>query len=178
MKFFISTSVFMNQKYDSLFGARFNPETIAQLKEDYSEVRGFSPCNPVFSALQSNVKNAINGSSSAATNSWRTIANASKRLANAFLNTTGISKRDKKQTVADTYFTSYELQQLRTIYGVNTTRMTEEEAIAWAEVFMLKPAMKQVWKATKRKAKSLLESTKDVANDVAEFFKKDGIYSQ
>jgi hypothetical protein len=53
-------------------------------------------------------------------------------LADAFAKAVGVfSKKERAKTLAEQNFTSYELQQLRTVWGVDTTRMTSRDVPHW-----------------------------------------------
>ena len=169
MKYFIaSDSIDALEAYvgSSLFGVTFNSTGLQQMKAEYDPVRltkGFSPCNASFKKMSSGVKQAFSSNTSAAKDAWATIADASKRLADAMTKTVGISpKKEKEKTVAQQCFTEYELQQLRTVYGVDTTRMTSRECSYWRNLVQVGPMAKQSWNDSKKKVKSLYEDTKNI----------------
>ena len=151
MKVFLASNIYhplSTYKAPHLFETRFDPLAIAQLREDYSAVRGFSPCNPIFNRLGSSVKKSLSNTASAARESGAIIRDASKRLAAAFAKTTGLTTKKQKQTIAQQYFSEYELQQLRTIYGLDTSRMTQKDAVHWKNILGVLPTVKNTWNAT------------------------------
>jgi hypothetical protein len=168
MKFFISvqsTAALSSGKYPALFNVSFDPAVLSELKIDYAPVRGFSPCNPVFQKLQSGTKNAATSMVSATKDAGSQIANASKRLANAFVKTTGISKlTTKKKNLSEEYFSEAELQQLRTIYGINTTKMTSKDAVNLKNLLKIGPNIKKSWNNSLKKSQPLREGTKKLVS--------------
>lgn len=138
-------------------GFTFTTEFIDQLDEDYSAVRSFSPCNATFSALQSTIKNGFAANASAAKDSWSIISNAAKRLSDAFSKTFSSSK--KKSTLADQYFSERELQMLGTMYGLDTSKMTNRDVPRWKRLIGLTPSAKSELTAIKGKVSSLIDQT-------------------
>ncbi|MDR0283244.1 MAG: hypothetical protein LBI53_08425 [Candidatus Peribacteria bacterium] len=85
-------------------------------------------------------------------------------------NTFTSNKNKQKKGIADEYFTTYELQQLRTVYGVNTSRMTREAAIMWLDIINTPGNFKKLGQKIKSKAKSLFESAKGVVSGIGKSF--------
>ena len=136
----------------------FDPEFISQLDEDYSEVRSFSPCNATFSALKSTIKNGFSSTASAFGDAKKIIVSASKRLAEAFSKTFAPSKK-KNSTLAGEYFSERELQMLRTMYGLDTSRFTNRDLPRRKRLINLTPAAKTQLLSTAGKTVSLVDQT-------------------
>lgn len=168
MKYFISannTWALSEYLADKPLNFSFNSEFIAQLALDYSEVRSFSPCNNTFSALQSTVKNGFSSNLSAAKDSWKIISDASQRLSEAFSKTFTSSKK-RKSNLAEQYFSEHELQRLRTMYGVDTSRITNMEVSRWKRLIGFTPATKTTLSTTAWKISSLFEQTVSGAKSI------------
>jgi hypothetical protein len=166
MKYFISvgtTKPLALYDYSALFQATFAPDALTQLQEYYAPIRvvkGLSPCNSTASKLKSSIKQSFSSNISAAKESRTTIANASKRLTDAFTKSAGFpSKREKEKSLAEQYFTEYELQQLRTIYGIDTTKITSKDALNLKNLLQVGANIKKSRNKSLKKAKSLVEDT-------------------
>lgn len=169
MKVFLSannTDLLSMYKANNLFEAKFTTGVIAQLSEDYAVVRGFSPCNPVFNRLNTSIKQSFSSNAAAAKDSRTIIADASKRLTEAFAKTTGITTKKQKETIAQQYFSEYELQQLRTVYGINTVKMTKKDAVQWKNILGVVPTIKNTVNETMGVAKSGLEVAKTTVKTI------------
>ena len=117
--------------------------------------------------MSSGVKQAFTANISSAKDAGEIIVSASKRLADAMAKTVGIpTKKQKDKTLAEQYFSEQELQQLRTIYGVDTTRMTNREAPRWKHLLQVGPSAKDSRVRSKKKMKTLIENTKNAPQAV------------
>jgi hypothetical protein len=92
---------------------------------------------------------------------------ANKRLIDALAHSVGISTpRDKDKTLAEQYFTEYELQQLRTIYGIDTTKMTSRDAVNLKNLLQVGTNVKKSMRNAAKKAKTLFDSAKNTGKEI------------
>jgi hypothetical protein len=151
MKFFVATNktwALKNYQAASLFQVQFSPVAYSGLQEEYSKVRKFSACNSARKSLKSSAGNAISDNKSAATEAWDIITDAAKRLETAGKN---FGPRFVGKGVAEKNFSSEELQLLRTIYGVDTSKMTIVNVPWWKRIISTSfESLKKTWNDTKR----------------------------
>ena len=173
MKYFIafgSVGPLEAFSYTSLFQVSFSPEALQELKEYYKPVRfayGKSPCNATFKKMGSSMKQAFSANISAVNESISIISEANKRLVDALAHSVGISTpRDKERPLAEKYFTERELQQLRTVYGINTTKMTNKDAINLKNLLQIGSNIKTSWNSSLRKTKTFFDDAKNTGQEV------------
>jgi len=173
MKHFIasdSIQVLQASPYPFLFDVTFHTTGLQQMQTYYKPVRlpkGASPCNATFKKMGSGIKQAFAANTSAAKDAGATITDAFKRLKDAFSKSDGSTpKKQKEKTLAEKNFSEYELQQLRTIYGVDTTRMTSRDVPHRRNLLQVGPMAKQSWSDSKKKQKTLIEETKDIGREI------------
>jgi hypothetical protein len=111
------------------------------------------------------MKGALGDNAAAASEAGTIIKDASKRLSQAFAE---FPKEFIKRGQAEEYFTSAELQQLRTIYGVNTSKITNVEVSRLKRILAPTASTKRAWNDIKKGATSLFEGTVNAAKSVVE----------
>jgi TPP-dependent trihydroxycyclohexane-1,2-dione (THcHDO) dehydratase len=111
------------------------------------------------------VKNAVGEGTSAASEAWDIIKNAAERLAKAGKN---FAPRLGGNGIAEKSFTTEELQQLRTIYGVDTSKMTVISVSWWKRILTPLGSLKKTWNDVKKQVSPLIADVKNVIHDVQE----------
>ncbi|MDR0860485.1 MAG: hypothetical protein LBO09_05985 [Candidatus Peribacteria bacterium] len=89
----------------------------------------------------------------------KTIADASVRLFKALFKGSSLKEGVKREGIAEKYFDKYELQQLRTIYGLDTSKMTETTAKGRRRIITPTTSTKRAMNDIAKKTVSLVESS-------------------
>ena len=163
--------------FNALFNAGFDPEWIQQIDDDYSFLWGglstlglYQSCNN-FRKQTLRDLGKISQIWTAVTKSWQTISSATKRLMYAIL----WGKRwelgwDTLWPLGflggNVYFTDVELQQLRTVYGIDTTQMTTRELGGLRSLITPLWGWKKARNDTKKRVSSVVETS---SSGISEF---------
>lgn len=151
----------------------FSTGRIQQLKTDYQCTRwnaGFK-CNKPWKHLSQNLKTLVNSVENQGKWSRNQISQSWKELVQAIGTFPGGALANLKGKSSDSYLTEREKILLRNIYGLDTTRMTKDEALS---IISLSKTTKNQWKSTTKEFNKSWETIKNAGKDVWKFIKKVG----
>lgn len=112
-------------------GLKFNPEWIQKLDDDYRCVRWalWFKCNRSRKSLTNNLQILTNSTKEQGTKSWKVMKNSFDDLKKAL----GTRKSAGSNVIgksSDEHLTEREKSLLRDVYGLDTTKMTKDEALS------------------------------------------------
>jgi hypothetical protein len=166
MKQFLSfRSTLLLNKIGTFYGTVFSDKALTNLRSEYAGARFIDSCNTMGQKAFSRIGNTAKAVGSSFKQATTTISAAAKRFSNAFFKGSSRKEIIKRPGVAEKYFDDDELQQLRTIYGVDTSKMTETTAKGRRRIITPTTSTKKVIKDIGKKSVSLRESSKKAINN-------------
>ena len=150
---------------------KFNEKWINQLDDDYHCVRWdlWFKCNVKFKNLTKDLKGLVTSTKNQWEWSWELIKQSRHELKQALWNLPKGIKENIRGKSSDSYLTEREKELLRNVYGLDTTRMTKDEAYSiislWEKTKSqrkeLAKTSKNTWKTGIKSASSAIQSLKD-----------------
>ncbi|MDR3169681.1 MAG: hypothetical protein LBU27_08310 [Candidatus Peribacteria bacterium] len=153
-------STLLLNKLGNFYGTTFSETALSNLRSEYAGARFIDSCNTMGKRAFARIGNAGKAVGSSFKQAETTILKAAAiRFSNAFLEGSSRAEIVKRPGVAEKYFDDDELQQLRTIYGVDTSKMTETTAKGRRRIITPTTSTKKVLKDIGEKTVSLVESS-------------------
>lgn len=151
----------------------FTTGRIQELKSDYQCVRwnGGFKCNTSRKHLWQNLKTLVHSTENQGKESRNQITQSWKDLVQAIGTFPGGARANLRGKSSDNYLTEREKILLRNIYGLDTTRMTKDEALS---IISLSKTSKDQWKTTTKQLNKSWETIKNGGKDLWKFIKKVG----
>lgn len=114
---------------------RFNYDLMQLMRDNYECARWFSKCNEMFSEFANNTK-VWSQLKNWFSESWDIIEEANKNLADA-MQSFGSSVKDtfSKKVQDETWLTKKQQDLLRTVYGIDSTKLSREQWIGLESLF-------------------------------------------